>query len=262
MRCVADFNVSLPSFRNGATTEEKVEELLRYSQKVHEQLRYVLNNLDVDNFSPESSEKLSGAISLTDAATGADAKINALSREIKKNASLISESFSELTESLALQRKWVSDNYILTEQADSKFALSGQGVTIESVYGKIIETINGVFGDSDPGAACREDYSGLIRAGLITNGTSTESGIVISSSSREGSFETVYTASKLEFRQGGNVLAYFSNDDLYIPIIRTWALKFFSENEGEGFQLMRSADGKTLTLRFSGEAISINEVNG
>ena len=243
---MAELNVSLPVFLPNSTTEEKLEALLNYSRRVNEQLRFVLSNLETENFTPAQAKLIADAGKAKETADGASEKMNTAVREMKKNAAEIRSCVEEISARLSDTRQWVSDNYLLTEEAQTTYALTGSGLQMEQVWRQIADTVNGIFGDGAENEAVRQ-YHGFIRAGLVETEDGETSGIVISSGSAEGSFETVYTPARLEFRQGGRLLAYFSNEDLYIPAIRTQRLRF-GTREGEAFAFLQNGD--RLILRY------------
>lgn len=249
---MADFNVAVPTFRPNATTEEKLESLMQYSRKINEQLRFVLNNLEMDNFTLTASQQLASAASVSSTVNSNNAETQQAIKDIKYNAAQIISNIQSIQTELTNATTWISSEGATVEQLETtKYELDGSKMSLTQVREEVAKGLNDIFGNSEDGTY-REKYYGYIAAGQVElDDGSTTTGITISTKSGAGNFETIYTSSRLEFRQNGNLLAYFSNNEMYIPTINTSRIRF--GQLGDAFYW--DAVGTDLFLRYGQQGV-------
>lgn len=208
-------SVQLPSLESliNAPEDVRMRKLRGYLFQLTEQLKYILNNLDTENFVSVTAQKIEHAAdeeklnhSLETALTKSEADFQKALSAIIEAADRMTASFSSemqvLNDSI---RSDVSANYVLVDDmAHNNLTLSSRisqnASDVTAAFSRVLELEDAV------GNFSNETFSSYIRFDA--------DGIALGRS--DSDFHCRLTNERLSFLQGSNEIAYVSNHRLYI----------------------------------------------
>ena len=205
-------NCNVPSFQN-LSTDQKLKKMERYLYDLNDQLRVILNNLELDNFTLETREAV-GLSQQTKEAIQTD--FNALKQAIIKTAREISSNIETITEDMEGHFSAISDQF--GQYEGDYFKEKVENALGETTFYQQVETINGIVNAT----------SGYIRTGNITGELNTTDGnthygiVICSALDASGnaasgdSLKVAIESGKMSFYEHGYEVAYMSGTELVI----------------------------------------------
>lgn len=218
----------MPNFNLNYGGSQKVES---YLYQLNEQLRYILNNLDGENFSPVYLKTVEKTQSLAEMTSEA---VNNLQEGVKVdykklNDKIISQA-EEINHTFETEIKDNNDNIMTTvrEELSAKASIADLNATLES-YAKQTSTDislnfeqNYLYTTEVNGRL--EEFQQLIRTYFRFSADGMELG------KDDSPFKTFMSTERLSFTQNGTEIAFLSNKKLYVNdvevlnslIMRNW----------------------------------------
>ena len=206
-------------------TETQLRTLRSYLYQMSQQLTEALEQLDGDNFVPESPLRTAASASaLQEEARTRTEEAASLKALILRSAETVEEELRRVETALTESCVARSEFGTYQEAVDTRFAASA--LSVEQVMGYWSQV-------SDALSSFETQTSGTIRSGIVDfdgnvpvygvavgqNITVTEKtvgGVTYGDVIVKEQFQSVFTASELSFYQGDSKVAYLSNRQLYI----------------------------------------------
>ncbi len=186
-----DFKLTVPEFSGNLDFRR----LRSYLVRLNEELRYVLSNIDSENFTAETAETLG-------ASKAVKKEVSTLKESIVNTATFIRSVEEKLTATLKNEYVAVSDVGTYTENAIASYEVDGKGL---DQYFSVVSSV-----DEEVSKLC-----GYIKTGVLDDGTV---GLEIANFGTDGDapFKVRLSDNKLSFFAGGVEVAYMSDSTLYI----------------------------------------------
>ena len=186
-----DFKLAVPEFSGNLDFRR----LRSYLVRLNEELRYVLSNIDSENFTAETAETLGASKSVKK-------EVSTLKESIVNTATFIRSVEEKLTATLKNEYVAVSDVGTYTENAIASYEVDGKGL---DQYFSVVSSV-----DEEVSKLC-----GYIKTGVLDDGTV---GLEIANFGTDGDapFKVRLSDNKLSFFAGGVEVAYMSDSTLYI----------------------------------------------
>jgi len=236
------FSLQLPSQEAlaNASTDVQMRKIRGYLYQLTEQLRYVLNNLDTENFVTVTAQKIAQAADKDDMQEGIDTALTKSEADFQKSLAAIIEAADAVTANYSSDLQVLNDsirsdvaaNYALADdlvqtnlELTSRVTQNASDVT--AVFSRVMQLEDSV------GSFSNETFSTYIRfdAGGIELGRS------------DSDFRCRLTNERLSFLQGANQIAYVSNHRLHISdAVIGGTLSIGSETAGY-YDWQREANG-------------------
>lgn len=210
-------NISVPSM-NGMDDKAKIKHIEKYLYDLNDQLRFILGNLEIDNFSVETKDALNVSAEakkkakkdfanelekirhqIKQTATEIDAQIDVIRTEMKDNASYTSEMFGKVEETYLK----INDESALGETTLYK--------TVSNINGYVTSSMNYI-------------KTGLLDADPLTGSYGVEIGDV--NDNGEG-LKLRLIKNRVGFYENGIEVAYVNNKELCIAQARIKLYIFF-----------------------------------
>ena len=187
-----ELNIDFPRLSDKASPD--LVRLKNCLFRLTEQLKFVLSNLDEDNFSSNVKHAIGGvAVARQDVST--------LREAIIRTATVIKSAEERITSVMKNEYCAISDIGTYTEEAIASYEVDGRG--IEQFFRMVSDTAGTV-----------EDLSGYIRTGVLEGGViGVEIGDLTSPASP---FKVRLTGQRLSFICGEDEVAYMSDSALYV----------------------------------------------
>lgn len=245
---MAEFRLNAPAQRQGATEEEKINDLYRFAGELTKQVRMVLNNLDFDSFGAETQAKIRKAVEVSEAAENNFKEQKDL---ILSNADAIYSNMDSIEKALSGQIAVVAGQLGILTDISTNFIADGAGLKIRSLVEERLAHLLNTSISSESGS----DYEGdrlSVYDGLITMGyDGSEYAITIAGRrDNESVVSAKFTPEKLSFYQDNVELGFFASNRQFNEQIQTKALTVsLDKNSVNGFVLDTDQDGN-LRLRY------------
>ncbi|MBO5409734.1 MAG: hypothetical protein J6A60_00565 [Clostridia bacterium] len=211
-----NINCSVPSFNN-LNDAERLDKIQKYLYDLDDQLRFILSNLEVDNFSLDTqqalqisqADKLKAQTYLKEQVTGLKQRIIATAHSIETEMETIREQmtgmYSAISDYGTYKAEYVKD---VIENATGEL----------TIYQKV-EDINGIV----------ETINAYIRTGELEDNVF---GIEIGETQAAAGFKLRLVKNKISFYENGFEVAYISGHEIVIDQARIKTYIFFG-----GFRL-------------------------
>ena len=212
-------NVPEPSFKEGVDTETKIKQLQSYCYQLNESLRFILNNLDLDNFNQETVRTIVTTGEAQDTMTDATREFISLRDSIIATAETVRYIGDEFTKELQSSYEATSSALgTYSSDIDAKLTAKANELTLS------IGQLDTLITDTKNIVA---NYQAYITAGLLPDGNGQNvMGIEIGESREQtnngsttvsySDFRSRFTATKLAFMYKNAELAYFTQNMLSI----------------------------------------------
>jgi hypothetical protein len=210
-------NVSVPSM-NGLDESTKIKHIEKYLYELNDQLRYILSNLEIDNFSVETADALNIS---TQAKRRAEKdfkkEIDSVRQKIKKTAEEVEAQIETVRTEMQGQATYVSSQFGTIEETYIK--QNDENALGETTLYKTVANINGYVTSS----------MNYIRTGLLDedplNG---EYGVEIGDiAGHSGGLKLRLVKNRVGFYENGAEVAYINNKELCITQARIKLYIFF-----------------------------------
>lgn len=212
------FNCNVPSL-NGLDSDAKLKKMEKYLYELENQLRYVLSNLDVDNFTVETKKSLEITKEQTDITKAH------LKKEIESMKNRIIATASEIDSHIESIRNEMSGYYTAVSDRFGEYNAQFFKETVESVLGETetyskIENINGKIIVS----------SGYIKTGdlgITDDSGQTLYGIEIGDVNTVNGFKLRLIKNKISFIEKNQTVAYITGQEIVIAQARITDYVYF-----------------------------------
>lgn len=188
-----EFRLEMPSFSD--TDKDTLRKLRAYLFRLNEELRFVLSNIDAENFTPEISNSIKNTKAVKKEVAG-------LKESIINTATFIRSVEEKITATLKSEYTAISDIGQYTNEAIASYEVDGKGI---DQYFNVVSTVN-----EEVTKLCGYIKTGVLEDGLI--------GLEIANFASDGTapFKVRLSDNRLAFYAGGEEVAYMSDSTLYI----------------------------------------------
>nr|DAE22263.1 MAG TPA: hypothetical protein [Podoviridae sp. ctKS020] len=199
-------NCNVPNFA-GADESTRLKKIEKYLYDLDDQLRFILSNLEVDNFTVETRSELQvGAAAKEKAQTDLKKRIDALKQKIILTAEELNTDLAETRESLTGSIQAISNQF-------GTYSAEYMKERVENVLGEItlfqkVEDISGYVVTSQ----------GYIKTGELDTDESGKSiyGVEIGEVEGDSGLKLRLVKDRISFVENGYEIAYISGKELYI----------------------------------------------
>ena len=209
------FSLQLPSLESLTSCESDVQmrKIRGYLYQLTEQLRYVLSNLDTDNFVATTAQKLSHAADAKDVQSAIENTQVKAETDFRRALSAIIEAADTVTANYSAEMQVLQDK--IQSDVSAKYALRDDmeksNYTLESRITQTASDLTAAFTrvlmlEDAVGSFSNRTFSTFIRFDA--------EGIELGRS--DSDFRCRLTNERLSFLQGSNAIAYISNHRLHI----------------------------------------------
>lgn len=188
-----EFRLEMPSFSD--TDKDTLRKLRSYLFRLNEELRFVLSNIDAQNFTPEITSAISNTQSVKKEVAG-------LKESIINTASFIKNVEEKITATLKSEYTAVSDIGRYTNEAIASYEIDGKGI---DQYFNVVSAVN-----EEVTKLCGYIKTGVLEDGIV--------GLEIANFASDGTapFKVRLSDNRLAFYAGSEEVAYMSDSTLYI----------------------------------------------
>lgn len=204
-------NINLPSFDGlGDMTEEKQrKKLMSYLHQLTEQLKYVLGNLDSDNFIPQVKDRIDNAADIEEV----DKVREQSERDFRKALAEIVQTSDEIT--IAYQKEIAENADSITSSVSANYALKNDlSKSIASVQSSVKQNTDSIQATVTQTAALQDKLGDFNYYTFSSYIRYDQDGLTLGKS--DSDFKCVITNTKLSFYNGTAEIAYVSGNKLYI----------------------------------------------
>lgn len=202
-------NCNVPSFNN-LTQEQKLKKMEQYLYELNDELRVILNNLELDNFTVETQDAINLSSDTKELIEkDITSSVEKLKQSILKTADEITQQLETTTTTLQGSITAVSNQ--LGQYTDDYFKTKVENALSTTETYQTITEINGQLQTS----------AAYIKTGNISDeiGTGTHYGIVIGDLGNSG-LKVAIESGKMSFYENGKEIAYITGEELVISKVK------------------------------------------
>ncbi len=188
-----EFRLEMPSVSD--TDKDSLRKLRSYLFRLNEELRFVLSNIDAENFTPEITSAIKNTQSVKNEVAG-------LKESIINTASFIRSVEERISATLKNEYTAISDLGRYTSEAIASYEVDGKGI---DQYFNVVSSVN-----EEITKLCGYIKTGVLEDGLI--------GLEIANFASDSTapFKVRLSDNRLAFFAGDAEVAYMSDSTLYI----------------------------------------------